>query len=787
MAPARPITQFVLKVHSRCDLACDHCYVYEHADQSWRRRPAAIPEPVARQTAVRIAEHVAAHRLAAVSVVLHGGEPLLLGVDPMRRVLTEIRDRVAVLADLDLRIHTNGVRLSPVFCDLFAEFGVKIGVSLDGDAAANDRHRRFANGRSSHALVRDALELLRSPPYRHLYAGILCTVDLANDPVAVFEALLAERPPRIDFLLPHATWDHPPPRPAGAATAYADWLGRIFDTWAARGRPVPIRLFDSLETLAAGGPSQSEAVGLDPVDLLVVETDGEWEQVDSLKTAYDGAPATGFDVFAHSADEAAAHPAVAARRRGMASLGPECQKCSVVGRCGGGLVSHRYRTGTGFRNPSVYCADLKALIHHVEAPAARIAEDGAQMEFQGLSPREVDAIAQRPAPADLVRRAARVQLSMTRALLARVGERISACEGPCTRHTADAWALLCALDGHAPDAVREVLEHPFARNWAVSCLGASPQCATTCDSAARHLAAFAIAAAARAGVSAELRVPLHGGVLYLPTLGGYEIGPSAHEAVVGTSSEGFDVTVGSESHTVPYRHPIGGEGDGDDSWKPVRSIGEDEHPVRLEDLDPYRGCLGFPLAGRQSEQAVGRWHRLLVEAQDRLSAWMPGYAEQSRACVRAIVPLVRDESGPDLSGVSRHAFGALGATLPASAESLAVTLVHESQHMLLDTVMDTHDLCDPDDGRRFTVGWRPDPRPVPGIVQGLFAHVGISEILSARLDGEAADESLREKSFRYSGWCRSAGEMLIREKALTPLGERFVGALGARLERLPLV
>lgn len=89
--------------------------------------------------------------------------------------------------------------------------------------------------------------------------------------------------------------------------------------------------------------------------------------------------------------------------------------------------------------------------------------------------------------------------------------------------------------------------------------------------------------------------------------------------------------------------------------------------------------------------------------------------------------------------------------------------------------------------RRFTVGWRPDPRPVPGIVQGLFAHVGISEILSARLDGEAADESLREKSFRYSGWCRSAGEMLIREKALTPLGERFVGALGARLERLPLV
>ena len=34
-----PLSQFVLKVHSRCDLACDHCYVYEAADQSWRGRP----------------------------------------------------------------------------------------------------------------------------------------------------------------------------------------------------------------------------------------------------------------------------------------------------------------------------------------------------------------------------------------------------------------------------------------------------------------------------------------------------------------------------------------------------------------------------------------------------------------------------------------------------------------------------------------------------------------------------------------------------------------------------
>jgi hypothetical protein len=30
-----PFREFVVKVHSRCDLACDYCDVYEMAGQSW--------------------------------------------------------------------------------------------------------------------------------------------------------------------------------------------------------------------------------------------------------------------------------------------------------------------------------------------------------------------------------------------------------------------------------------------------------------------------------------------------------------------------------------------------------------------------------------------------------------------------------------------------------------------------------------------------------------------------------------------------------------------------------
>lgn len=334
--PLLPLRQFVLKMHSRCDLACDHCYVYEHADQSWRGRPRVVSDKVLRATAERIAEHAKTHELAAVHVVLHGGEPLLAGRTRLRRAAMELTAAVDGVCELDLRIHTNAVTLDERFLDLFDEFDIKVGVSLDGDRAANDLHRRYADGRSSHDRVLRAVALLSRPRYRHLFAGILCTIDLRSDPVAVHDALAELAPPRVDFLLPHATWDEPPPRPAEDVngTAYARWLLTVHDRWAETGRSMDVRVFDSVLRTLRGGSSLTESLGLAPADLAVIETDGTFEQADSLKTAHDGAPATGLDVFTHSLDEVAAHPGIVARQQGLDGLAAQCRSCPVVRSCG---------------------------------------------------------------------------------------------------------------------------------------------------------------------------------------------------------------------------------------------------------------------------------------------------------------------------------------------------------------------------------------------------------------------------------------------------------------------
>jgi uncharacterized protein len=359
-----PFRDFVLKVHQRCNLACDYCYVYTMSDQSWLHRPRMMTPPIWRAAAERIGEHVRTHRLSGVRVILHGGEPILAGASRLARLAADVRAAVPADCAVEICVQTNGVLLDEPVLRVLRASSISVGISLDGTSAHNARRRR-PDGQGSFAAVDRALRLLNTPEYRDLFAGLLCTVDVTADPVECYDALVRYDPPATDFLLPHANWSSAPRR-AGTPTAYGDWLVAVFDRWyGAPSQETRIRLFEDVISLLLGGSSRSEQVGLSPVGVLVIETDGAIEQVDSLKSTYPGACATGLTVFDDPLDRALTHPGVVARQIGTAALSPECVRCPIHRVCGSGHYAHRYRAGSGFRNPSVYCADLRRLIDHV--------------------------------------------------------------------------------------------------------------------------------------------------------------------------------------------------------------------------------------------------------------------------------------------------------------------------------------------------------------------------------------------------------------------------------------
>lgn len=747
-----PFRQFVLKVSSRCDLACDHCYVFEHADQSWRFQPKMISEATVTLVGERIAEHASRHRLEGVRIVLHGGEPLLAKVRGLDWICGELRRIIEPVTQLDLRVHTNGVLLDEGFREMFARHRVLVGISLDGDREANDRHRRYRNGNSSYDKVIKAIGLLREPGYRHLYAGLLCTIDIRNDPVVTYDALAALEPPVIDFLLPHATWDNPPPTVAG--TSYGDWLIAAHDRWAADRNGPRVRVFDSIISTTHGGSSGTEALGLSPSDLVVIETDGSLEQVDSLKTAYDGAPATGLRLATSDFDEAARLPEITARQHGLAGLCDTCRACPVVTSCGGGLYAHRYRTGTGFSNPSVFCGDLMKTVTHVRDTRS----GGTDHAVHTLPPEAFDSLASGFGDAAVIRDCFRSQLSITRTLLAAIRDRTA-------RDLIAMDVLARADDG--------LLAHPYLRAWAVRTLSAPGH-----DTG--HLMTLAAVAAIRSGLAIELPVPVRDGYLHLPTLGRLTVGDGpADQAnlvnlVTGSGwftvhTPGGDIEVKLDS---PPRDPL---------WQPVRTLRAHGTVVALEDTDPYRDSHQWAPADRLTEAEVATWQDRYSQAWDLISSDYPAYAPGLAAGLTTITPLAGGSPGQEISAASRHAPGAIGAALPDDEGTLALLLIHEFQHVKLAALLDLFDLYDRTDRRLFYTPWRTDPRPLVGLLQGTYAHVAVTDywrVRRHRLTGAAAEDATAEFAL-WRSHTATAVNTLAGSGALTPLGERFVDGIRA--------
>ncbi|MDX3840583.1 radical SAM/SPASM protein FxsBH, inactivated beta-hydroxylase extension form [Streptomyces europaeiscabiei] len=616
--PDMPIREVVLKIHSRCDLACDHCYVYEHADQSWRRRPPVISLETLGQVARRLAEYAAERKLTSVAVILHGGEPLLVGPARLRHICAELKRALAPVTDLDLRIHTNGVRLDRAHLDVLKEFHVRVGLSLDGDRAANDRHRRDRKGRSSYERVMRGLELLRQPDYRHLYQGLLCTVDVANDPVAVHDALTALSPPRLDYLLPHATWEAPPPGRPGTATPYADWLLAVFDRWEEQGRPMPVRVFTSVLSTLRGGPSHTEAMGLAPADLAVIETDGTFEQADSLKTAFDGAPETGYDVHRHDFAEFARHPGVLARQAGIAGVSETCRRCPVVESCGGGLYAHRYSAGRGFDNPSVHCADLRSFI---EGVAERITDR---------------ALAPAVTAADELGLA---QLELDHSLLTDLSPHLVGSPG-----WEEVWQLLVRLASDTTTAphLDRVLTHPYLRPLLRSRQGPVDL---------PHLMAAAVAAAVRAQAETTLAWDHSGLFVHLPTLGTVRLSRPGH-VEFRVSADGFRV------HHMPSGQDEGSAVEDATEWRPLESLSlTSGPPLLLDDADPYRDCYPSPVTPPLGSSDVNAFRERLRTAYTLLDARTPDWRQDINAPVTTTITPLGAGAGLRLGAGGMRALG----------------------------------------------------------------------------------------------------------------------------------
>ena len=355
----------IVKVASRCNLNCSYCYVYNQGDTTYRDQPKVMHGDTVAAIIARVRSHCDNHGIYHFEFIFHGGEPLLVSKTFLHDFLVTAKGGLPGVT-LSFSLQTNGVLLDQAWCQWLKNRGIYVGISLDGPEVVNDRARVDHRGRGSYEQV---VRGIRNAQRSGLPFGVLSVIDSSSDPQEVYEHLKSLAIRRVNFLLPYASHDHPPPgiSATGDGAPYADWLVTVFDQWLDEEPPKPsVRLFEQTIQLVLGIGGGYEALGRRNLELLVIETDGSIEAAGSLKVCGNGFTKAGVNVYEHELDEALQTDLARRYHLSHRRLSDQCQACSLRLICGGGHMVHRYRRGNGFDNPSVLCRDMIRFITHVQ-------------------------------------------------------------------------------------------------------------------------------------------------------------------------------------------------------------------------------------------------------------------------------------------------------------------------------------------------------------------------------------------------------------------------------------
>ncbi len=365
------IDTVLIKVASRCNINCSYCYVYNMGDTGWSRMPTQISSETVATIAQTLSDFSVTEK-HLFAVVLHGGEPLLLGAVKLGEVLETLRAKLP--ENCPIALQTNGILITEEILDICSETRTTVSVSIDGPRRIHDKDRVGHNGQGTYNKVIKGIEILRNhKDAEFLYSGLLTVVNPETNPLEIYKFLKQLSPPSVDFLYRDGNHSKLPAGKASfSSTEYGKWLVRLLEIYLSDSKPLPIRFLDDIIKLVLGGFGTKDGVGLTDYGVLVIDTDGSIAKNDTLKSAFNGADrfTQNWSVFTHSLSEVFNSDEYARYHATQQPGSPICRSCPELQVCGGGMTLHRWRDDNGYNNPSIYCADQKLLIGQVRKELA---------------------------------------------------------------------------------------------------------------------------------------------------------------------------------------------------------------------------------------------------------------------------------------------------------------------------------------------------------------------------------------------------------------------------------
>lgn len=344
-----------------------------------------------------------------------------------------------------------------------------------------------------------------------------------------------------------------------------------------------------------------------------------------------------------------------------------------------------------------------------------------------------------------------------------------------------AWDVLARAEVLAPGVVRDLILHPPFGVWLHRVVARTSGAGQRND--VGYLNTIAAAVAIRAGVPCDLTLPVSYGVIVLPTVGRLRL-PTRFPA--GTArlrhSVGETVVTALGGRLTMTIDPMRVDVDGVFRAAPSHSVTARgvELSVWLDDTDPYREFREPRPPYETPPTEMLEWRKLLDEVWEMLTHHHPAWAREIAAGVRLVSPVPPARAAAGFS--SAGAIGAVAAPAGLGVSAMAETFVHELQHSKMNALSRLVSLTNADASGWYYAPWRADPRPLTGMLHGVFAFVAVAEFwLAGRRDGAptaATAEFLLAYHRRQVGW---ALDSLAGATGLTDAGVELVADVRRRL------
>ena len=272
-----PIGLVVVQSTSLCNLDCSYCYL---PDRQKRRVFDLNMLPLLMQ---RILESPFAG--PEFSLVWHAGEPLTLPTswyDQATAIINRSLEQFGAQdIQLDQHVQSNATLINDAWCDCFQRNRIVVGISVDGPEHIHDAHRRFRNGRGSHALAMKGIESLhRNDVPFHCISVV--TADAMEQPEAMYRFFRDNGIREVGFNVEEQEGIHTSSSMQGSEmeAKYRTFLHAFWSLSEQDGYPVILREFDQVISLIQGNQRMTQNELNRPFSILSVDWQGNFSTFD---------------------------------------------------------------------------------------------------------------------------------------------------------------------------------------------------------------------------------------------------------------------------------------------------------------------------------------------------------------------------------------------------------------------------------------------------------------------------------------------------------------------------